>query len=232
MWKPLWDNRCVTIPVNVDPSTEHVVFLAGIGQDANAWEPIIAGLPRGFTGHSFAIGDLVDLSAEFTMAAAVKGLHERINRTGDDAVVLCGLSLGAIIATAYAIAYPDRISGLVLSAPQVRPNPGIMLLEKALVTVLPTSMMGLPEGLDKQTLNKILHVVSRIDFRRSLPSITVPTLVVCGTKDRPNLKAARELATALPQARLELIDGGGHELNAERPVEFAHLIADFLSPKS
>lgn len=212
-----------------DARPQEVFLLAGIGQDASAWDGVIAGLPEQCAPRAFAITDLVDLNEPFTMAAAVQGLDRRVNEANADDVVLCGLSLGALIATSYAIARPERVAGLVLSGSQIRPNPALMLLENALVRVLPASLMGLPDGLSKAKVREILTVVSSIDYRSSAPSIAAPTLVVCGTKDRANLPAARELAATIPHARLELVEGGGHELNTERPEELGRLLRAFLA---
>lgn len=213
--------------VDLEPAQQLIVFLAGIGQDASSWDPIIAGLRRNQVGVAYSVTDLVPADKDFTMAAAVSALNEKINRTQADKVVLVGLSVGAAVALSYVIAYPSRVAELVLSGGQVRPSPAIMLVEMAMVRVLPERTMGLPAGLTKARLREILNVVSRIDFRKSLPGIEQRTLVICGSKDRPNLSAARALAEAIPNASLEMIEGGGHELNTERPVEFGHLLAGF-----
>lgn len=209
--------------------THTIMFLAGIGQDASAWQPVIDGLQGGWTGHSYAVSDLVAEDTPFTMAAAVGALHEQINRLQLGETILCGLSLGAMIAMSYAIAHPERTLGLVLTAPAVRPNPALMMAETVAVQLLPTSLLGLPSGLTKRRLREILNVVGRIDYRSSLAEIGIPTLVVCGGKDRVNLATATKLSEELDQARLATIEEAGHELNASHPVEFGHILADFLS---
>ncbi|MDO4716851.1 MAG: alpha/beta fold hydrolase [Propionibacteriaceae bacterium] len=209
--------------------TKTVVFLTGLGQDASAWQPIADGLQRGWMGRCFAVNDLVAEDQPFTMAAAVEGLHAQINRLEIGEAVLCGLSLGSMIATSYAIAYPGRVQGLVLAASQVRANPLLMLAERAAVRLLPGSLLGLPEGLTKERLREILAVVGPIDYHSSLDDITAPTLALCGTRDKANLAAARTIAAGVPGARLELIEGAGHELNVTHAVEVGHALAGFLA---
>lgn len=52
--------------------------------------------------------------------------------------------------------------------------------------------------------------------------------MLCGSKDEADLPAARALAAALPNARQRVIDGGGHELNMQKPDEFSAELAGFL----
>ncbi len=68
------------------------------------------------------------------------------------------------------------------------------------------------------------------DTRALLPALRVPALVIAGELDAlapPHL--ARELAAAIPGARLEIMPGAAHSLNLERQIEFNRLVRDFLS---
>ena len=64
-----------------------------------------------------------------------------------------------------------------------------------------------------------------------LGDITVPTLILAGQDDfifPPDHQ--RELATAIPQARLQLIDRAGHNPHAEQPAEVMRAVRGFISP--
>lgn len=72
------------------------------------------------------------------------------------------------------------------------------------------------------------RVLVGFDLTADLPKLDVPTLVVGGTADLLTPPAyARELADLIPNARLELLDGGGHMLMLERIDELDRLIVDF-----
>jgi pimeloyl-ACP methyl ester carboxylesterase len=59
-----------------------------------------------------------------------------------------------------------------------------------------------------------------VDQREAVPRVTVPALVVVGEHDRITPPAAAvELAGALPQGRLVVVEGAGHMAMLERPVE-------------
>lgn len=65
-----------------------------------------------------------------------------------------------------------------------------------------------------------------------LGTLRIPALVVFGTRDRlvPARSAVR-LVRALPDVRLELIDGAGHVTPEEAPARVNSLLLDFLSPE-
>jgi pimeloyl-ACP methyl ester carboxylesterase len=63
-----------------------------------------------------------------------------------------------------------------------------------------------------------------------LERIGIPTLVLVGTEDVPDiLVMAEQLAGGIPGARLEKIAGAGHLPSLERPDELNTLLLDFLS---
>lgn len=62
-----------------------------------------------------------------------------------------------------------------------------------------------------------------------MQTLAVPTLVIAGELDEPSLRASKQLAESLPQARLEVIGGAGHVVNLAKPAEFNALLVDFLS---
>jgi len=67
------------------------------------------------------------------------------------------------------------------------------------------------------------------DATATLPTITVPVLVIGGDLDIvTKLEASRTLAGAIPQARLEVIDGVNHMGFLERPSLYNAAIAAFV----
>ncbi len=81
-----------------------------------------------------------------------------------------------------------------------------------------------PDAFARQVDAALTH-----DTRARLPELDVPTLVVVGERDMlapPSL--ARELAGAIPGARLEVMLDAPHSLNLERQIEFNRLLRAFL----
>jgi 3-oxoadipate enol-lactonase len=73
-----------------------------------------------------------------------------------------------------------------------------------------------------------LDAFSRVDLRPRLGEIQVPTLVVCGTKNRFSLKGSYALAAGIHGARLDLIKDAGHVWNLETPDLFTRTVGDFI----
>ncbi len=61
-----------------------------------------------------------------------------------------------------------------------------------------------------------------------LSGIEIPALVIVGGEDRAYLRAAEVMASKLPQARYEVIEGAGHIVNIEATEAFNALLLDFL----
>ncbi len=62
-----------------------------------------------------------------------------------------------------------------------------------------------------------------------LPDVTTPTLVIHGTEDAIMLPGAGEwLASLIPEAKFELMDGAGHLFYWEQPDRAADLVIDHL----
>ena len=66
----------------------------------------------------------------------------------------------------------------------------------------------------------------------ALATLRVPTLVIVGDRDRLSLAPCRDLAAALPDARLVEIPDAGHLVNLARPVAFDAAIAAFLDTRA
>ena len=65
-----------------------------------------------------------------------------------------------------------------------------------------------------------LAEIMDVDQRHAVPNVRVPALVVVGEHDRITPPAAAvELAGALPDGRLVVVEGAGHMAMLERPVE-------------
>ena len=147
---------------------------------------------------------------------------------------------------------PNRVTSLFLSGspppywpPLLRlvprlllalPLPWDTLVQRLYLSNLPSSSWEAAEAIKcnvrqvgKQGFSDSLSALSTIDLRDQLRQITVPTLVVCGSKDgRGERKAARELSESLLYADLQIIAGAGHVWNLQRPEQFTRLVLSFV----
>jgi non-heme chloroperoxidase len=82
----------------------------------------------------------------------------------------------------------------------------------------------------RQTTIDAPKAVLRFDFRERLGQVTLPTLVLAGSKDRSvKPEHTQALADGIPQARLQRFPGAGHLVVLERAHQIAGAITQFTS---
>jgi non-heme chloroperoxidase len=98
-----------------------------------------------------------------------------------------------------------------------KPQPGHVELTRQMIAAC-----------DAETSRLAVRALLSLDLTAALPTITVPTLVVCGTADLLTPPSeSRRIAELIPGARLELFSKAGHMLMLERAEELDALIVDF-----
>ena len=80
----------------------------------------------------------------------------------------------------------------------------------------------------KATFLAGLDELAGLDLRPRLSQVTVPTLVLCGSRDRVNIRLARELAAGIPAAELQIVPGATHLWNLQQPEAFNRTVATFV----
>jgi pimeloyl-ACP methyl ester carboxylesterase len=138
---------------------------------------------------------------------------------------------------ARAFPLPQRTLALMAEAPSLAPDCAMRrFVENALADGAPDELVGRivayrtanpPDLAGWQALASagVTH-----DAHDRLPAIAAPTLVVHGTGDAVvDVRNADLLAAAIPDARVELLDGCGHLFFWERPERFAVLLREFLA---
>ena len=170
-----------------------------------------------------------------------------------DECILVGMSMGGAIAIQFAINFPDKIKSLIL----MNPGPGTLfskgfffispilafvsqkkyllksLFKSVLMNRLPRE--NLSEFVDdaasvsKETWLQYLHPDNKIhDFER-LKSLTIPTLVIIGEKDKAILLEFQEdVAATIPKAVKVVMNNEGHAVVIENPKKVLSEINSFL----
>ncbi len=190
----------------------------------------------------------------FTFDRAVAEVSRQIDKAPGP-VHLCGLSLSATVAVLTYLARPTRVRSLVLSGGIAHPPPALAV-QRALVAAMPerlilrllTQNIGRTIGavpadkraemlagcvadfraVGKRVYQDSLRELAHTDLRDRLPEVRVPTLVVCGERDRANLAGSRDLARGIIEAKLRVVPDARHLWNLEHPDLFARTVSDFV----
>lgn len=131
-----------------------------------------------------------------------------------------------------------RRSSMAAQAEKLGANPIIKIFAELLFA--PGTMHSRPELIAQVTswmrsthphalAGGLLAMRDRKDYTPLLPGFRQPSLVVVGAEDRAASHRAIGLFTAgLPRCQSRIIDGAGHMVNMEKPVEFNETLLGFL----
>ena len=197
----------------------------------------------------------------YTMDTHADDLAALLNALKIEQAVICGLSMGGYIVLAFWRKYATRVRGLILvdtragadapaarqarlnTAEQVRRQGTAFVVQDMLPRLLAESTRqsrsDLVESVHAMMLRQSptgiigaqLGMAERPDSTPTLPTITVPTLVVFGAEDviAPVETEGRSLADAIPGAKLVVIPNAGHLSNFEQPEAFNTAVCEFLA---
>lgn len=203
-----------------------IIFLHGLGESPDAWDNVLNSLElKDYKCVAPALFAPDLLTEGWSLNAATDMLASFVD---EKPVHLVGVSLGAVVALNFAIRYPHLVGSLFLSAPQAQPSAALMRVQSLIMHLLPKHIVCPPE-LTKKQLMVVLNSLRSLDLTPCLAAIELPTAVVCGTKDRANLPAARRIVKAIPRAKLAIIPHAKHQWHIQMPQQFATLVAHHIS---
>lgn len=231
-----------------------LVLLPPVGLDEHCWDWL--GLPAPAVRHvypGFGSRPPGDLPADLdTWADEVAGLY------GGEPLDLVGISMGSMVAQHLAVRHPDRVNSLLLACTGGSADPATALARAAaaeadgmaatLDATLPRwftagALASGPEhpgvGYARATLLALdpaswaagWRAIARHDVLAALGAVTAPTTCIAARSDRsapPD--RVRELAAAIPGARLEILDGP-HMIHLENPAAFSVALAAHLETR-
>ena len=227
-----------------------VLLLPGLASDAALWRAQAQALARG--GHEPVVTDV------HARHPSLAQMAQALLTEQPGPLVLAGTSMGGILALEVWRQAPRRVAGLALlgtsaraDTPEVRRlrTEAIALFESGrMAEVLQANlafvfhqrnqmdpamvsdyfeMIGRAGPVQLVAQNRAL--MAREDRRAELKAIGVPVLVACGADDRLTPpECSREIAAAVPGARLEVLPQCGHLLTWEQPEAVNRLLLGWL----
>ncbi|WP_039017843.1 3-oxoadipate enol-lactonase [Halocynthiibacter namhaensis] len=236
-----------------------LVMLHALGTNLRLWDAVLPHLPDGLRiirvdlrGH----GQSDAPPAPYSMGALVRDVEGLLDHLKLRNVMLCGLSLGGMIAQGLAVKRLDQIRSLVLAGtaakigmPQLW-NDRINAVHKHGLSELADDIAkhwflrkgrdfvppdGLPDWRGMLISTSVdgytgcAAAVSGTDFYTPTSGLRLPTLGLVGIDDRatpPDLM--RETIDLIPGSRFEIIRKAGHLTCAEQPEAFAVYLSGFI----
>jgi pimeloyl-ACP methyl ester carboxylesterase len=163
--------------------------------------------------------------------------------------VLAGHSMGGAIALAVALGAGERLAGLILvgTGARLRVNAAILaglqtnfdattaqLIDWMYTPAFPPKQreqaLAQLRANDPQTLHADFAACDAFDLRSAVSTITLPTLITCGTADLMTpVKLSETLHHSIAGSQLHLIEGAGHMAMIEQPAVVTGVIGAFVT---
>lgn len=240
----------------------HMVLINSLGTDLRIWNEVVGALGGSVStlaydkrGHGLSdIG-----SSPYSMEDHVDDLVGLVDRLGIREVVLCGLSVGGLVALGFYKRRPEMVKGILLcdTAHKIGTVEG---WNARIATVEKDGIRSIAEGIMKVWFTPTFHAERKAelagyrnmlarqavagyagtcaalrdaDYTEVARNISVPTLCLVGDQDGstpPELVKAT--ADLIPGARFEVIAQAGHIPCVEQPAVLTGHIRNFLSELS
>jgi len=230
-----------------------LVLLPGLACDPRLWQAQQPVLPASLDARVSDVHTRHDRIE--AMAAAVLAENE-------GPLILCGASLGGMVAMEAAHQAPERIAGLALLGTNARPetpemfklrDSAIALFERGEARDVIEFNAGFAfhptQAADKALIKRYVEMVldagtaqlvrqnraamHRPDARLHLPALRCPVLVLCGDTDRLTPpECSSEIAALVPHAELVWIAEAGHMLTMEQPAQVNAALGPWLASLS
>lgn len=113
------NSAALKLTSNGDATLPSLVLLHGWGHHSGVWQPLVAQLQDRFQVHCIDLpgyGDAELRDGTEQQAWQLEVLFDAFNELSIGPAIWCGWSLGGMLATRYAAAYPQRVRGLVTIA--------------------------------------------------------------------------------------------------------------------
>ena len=198
------------------------ILLHGLGQDSSIWNNMIENqeniicpnLPEFLKDKEASWNNFYSSFENYC-----KSIPDKIN--------ICGLSLGGILALQYGIENPDKINSMILIGTQYTMPKMLLKIQNVIFRFMPEIQFK-ETGFSKNDFIKLSESMMNLDFSENLKNIKFPVLVVCGEKDKPNMKASLNISKMIPDAELSIVKNSGHEVNRDNPEELKNILTRFL----
>jgi pimeloyl-ACP methyl ester carboxylesterase len=217
-----------------------LVLVHGLSASTRWWARNVGALARRFRVY---VVDLIGFGGSrdgepFVLERASAQLADWMEHLGIERANLVGHSMGGFISVDLAADHPHRVDKLVLVAAAALPlGRGYVRHSLGLVRGirhLPLSFLPIlitdAYRAGPKTIWKAAQELLSTDIAPKLARIEAPSLLLWGANDTivpPDI--GRGLERDLPNARLVMLQGAGHNPMWDRPHEFNRLVLDFLT---
>ena len=248
---PMLDRNGVNIHYQESGSGDPILLSHGYSATSHMWQGQVAALQDRYRvitwdmrGHGQS--DYPAQPEAYSEKLTVEDMVAILRACNVERAVIGGLSLGGVMSLGFQDAYPRMVRALMLfdTGPgfrnaEARNTWNERTLQRAddmekrgLAALSRSDEVRLGEHRSADGLIRAARgMMTQNDDHliRSLPGITVPTLVLVGAEDKNFLAATDYMAAKIPNATKIIIPQAGHAANLHQPAAFNHAVITFLA---
>ena len=199
-----------------------LIFLHGLGQSADSWKEV-QDLLTDYPSEALELF----LSGVGTYKEAKERIYQRLT-VETEPFVLIGLSLGAALALELSSYEIPNLQALVLSGCPLKLAGNIPFYIQLLIFKLLPKRIYEKQGADKALMVGVSEELKTLDLRENAKNCPYPSLLICGSQDKPNLSSMKAIQELMTNSQFEIIPNGPHVLNKAKPKEFVEITRSFL----
>ena len=199
-----------------------LIFLHGLGQSADSWQEVQE-LLVDYPSEALELFP----SGVATYQEAKERIYPYLSKETEP-FVLIGLSLGAALALELSSYDLPNLQALVLSGCPLKVAGNILFYIQLLIFKLLPKRVFEKQGADKALMVRVSEELKTLDLREIAKNCPYPTLLICGSQDKPNLSSMKAIQELMSNSQFQIIPDGPHVLNKEKPKEFVENTRSFL----
>ena len=201
------------------------ILIHGLGQNHKSWNETI----------KFLEIDNIDVlcPALFKMSSGNSNDYQNIFSSFSDfcnnqegKLNLCGLSLGGILALDYVKKYPEKVNSIIIIGTPYDIPKVLFKIQSMIFHFMPDSQFN-DMGSSKKDFITLVNSMSNHNIKNGLDKINCKSLILCGSKDKANMKSAKQISQSIRKSEFKIVKDSSHEVNVDNPKELAHIIYDF-----
>ena len=199
-----------------------LIFLHGLGQSAESWKEV-RNLLTDYPSEAIELFP--------SGVSSYQKVKERVYQylaQETEPFVLVGLSLGAALALELSSYDLPNLRALILSGCPLKLSGNILFYLQLLIFKLLPKRVFEKQGADKALMVRVSEELKTLDLREIAKNCPYPTLLICGSQDKPNLSSMKAIQELMSNSQFQIIPDGPHVLNKEKPKEFVEKTRSFL----
>lgn len=236
----------------------NLVFINSLGTDFRIWDEVVESLQADYQilrfdkpGHGLS-EKLVSIEQKIEDYA--QDLKALLDFVGWEKTSVIGISIGGLIAQAFALNFPKSLEKLVLSNTSAKIGNDALwderindIQQKGLTPIalgiiqrwFSASYLEKDTSINRFYQQMILstrvegylaacHALKFADFREKIINIQAHTLSIMGEDDKATPPVSQEIFNKIPNVKQVLIEKSGHLPCIEKPKEYASILKEFL----